>query len=37
MFSTATESLKLVVTAYWLFSHRKMTGNFQIEARFMAS
>ena len=37
MCSTATESWYEVVTAYWLFSHRNMTGSFHRDARFMDS
>src|SRR4030095_10231999 len=30
-------TLKLLVTAYWLFSHRKMTGSFHTAARLIDS
>ena len=37
MLSEATIFLKLLDTAYWLFSQRNTTGSFQIAARLMDS
>src|SRR3712207_8284645 len=37
MFSIAVARFTLMDIPYWLFSHRKTTGSFQIAARFNAS